>query len=343
MIKLYDLVFEDIEKNNIDLGDKTQEFQKKLELMTQKDQKALIDFISKLNDREIEEFKSLINKYSSVYDLDPPKTPLEVNLAKLYTNPQGPGELLFHLEVQDSEMDVGDKTNHDLIIKKEVFEVKKVEDDGKFRLGKKGVASKFNFNQNLLKMVFFLDRVTEILPKLEDDFEDVSPRLLKALELWESIVSTKYTPREAILTGSHSDKFRDAMIKIIKAVKDEIEINTDDEFTTVKFGGINVTPKDKGIDPVSIQNIDDDSVTLNFIGKDTLKILEILNELPYAREGDFIQDLNDAAKEVLNEFPSAIIFTFNGKIAIIDKDELSEKIVFDTVSQGNVILRINKF
>ena len=71
--------------------------------------------------------------------------------------------------------------------------------------------------------------------------------------------------------------------------------------------------------------------------------MEILNELPYAREGDFIQDLNDAAKEVLNEFPSAIIFTFNGKIAVIDKDELSEKIVFDTVSQGNVILRINKF
>ena len=33
MIKLYDLVFEDIEKNNIDLGDKTQEFNEKLELM----------------------------------------------------------------------------------------------------------------------------------------------------------------------------------------------------------------------------------------------------------------------------------------------------------------------
>ena len=33
MIKLYELVFEAIEKNDIDLGDKTQEFNEKLELM----------------------------------------------------------------------------------------------------------------------------------------------------------------------------------------------------------------------------------------------------------------------------------------------------------------------
>ena len=97
---------------------------------------------------------------------------------------------------------------------------------------------------------------------------------------WTKIVSNKYSPREAILNGAHSEGFRRAMIKIIDAVKDEIEVNTDDEFTTVKFGGVNVTPKNKGINPVSIGSIDDDSVTLNFIGKDTLEVLGILNELP---------------------------------------------------------------
>jgi len=50
MIKLYDLVFEDIEKNDIDLGDKTQEFNEKLELMSQKDQELLINFVENLND-----------------------------------------------------------------------------------------------------------------------------------------------------------------------------------------------------------------------------------------------------------------------------------------------------
>ena len=57
------------------------------------------------------------------------------------------------------------------------------------------------------------------------------------------------------------------MIKLINDIKAEIEINTDDEFTTVKFGGVNVNPTEKGIDPVSILICsDDDSVTLNFIG-----------------------------------------------------------------------------
>ena len=56
------------------------------------------------------------------------------------------------------------------------------------------------------------------------------------------------------------------MIKLINDIKAEIEINTDDEFTTVKFGGVNVNPTEKGIDPVSILKSDDDSVTLNFIG-----------------------------------------------------------------------------
>ena len=60
MIKLYDLVFEDIEKNNIDLGEKTQEFNEKLELMLPSAQKGLIDFVSKLDDTEKKQLGSLV-------------------------------------------------------------------------------------------------------------------------------------------------------------------------------------------------------------------------------------------------------------------------------------------
>ena len=77
MIKLYDLVFEDIEKNDIDLGDKTQEFNEKLELMSPKLQNVLIGLVTKLNDTEKKELGSLINKYPDIKGLESPKTPLE--------------------------------------------------------------------------------------------------------------------------------------------------------------------------------------------------------------------------------------------------------------------------
>ena len=60
---------------------------------------------------------------------------------------------------------------------------------------------------------------------------------------------------QAILQGEQSAKLRKFMIKLINDIKAEIEINTDDEFTTVKFGGVNVNPTEKGIDPVSISNM----------------------------------------------------------------------------------------
>ena len=192
----------------------------------------------------------------------------------------GPGEIFFHLELQDSTMLTKGITSHDLIVKGKIWEVKMVNERRNFRLApKEGSIGKYKVGRDLYKMVELLDKVTELLPELEEDFQDISPRLLKALRLWNTVVTTKYTPREAIFQGGHSDKFRDAMLEIITAVKDEI--------TTVKFGGVNVTPKDKGIDPISIQNIGDDSITLNFISQKTINILEILNELPYAKEGDF--------------------------------------------------------
>ena len=144
MIKLYDLVFEDIEKNDIDLGDKTQEFNEKLELMLPGVQKLLIDFIDKLNDSEKKELGSLLNKYSSVNDLKAPQTPFEIKLAQLDKRPIGPGEILFHLELQDSTM-VGD-TNHDLIVKGKIWEVKWVKKyGGPFRGAKDAKLSNFQF------------------------------------------------------------------------------------------------------------------------------------------------------------------------------------------------------
>tara|TARA_R110001606_G_C15281943_1_gene640637 strand:+ start:93 stop:1139 length:1047 start_codon:yes stop_codon:yes gene_type:complete len=340
MIKLYDLVFEDIEKNDIDLGDKTQEFNEKLELMSPKLQNVLIGLVTKLNDTEKKELGSLINKYPDIKGLESPKTPLEKKIALLQVQRViGPGEILFHLELQDSSM-VGD-TSHDLMVKGKVWEIKFVkESGGPFNPAKLGKITNFPFSRNLYNMVFFLDKVTAALPKLEEDFEDISPELLDALRKWNTRISNKFSPAQAIYQGELGRGIRDFMIDLIKIIKDEIEINTDDEFTTVKFGGINVTPKDKGIDPVSIQNIDNDSVTLNFIGKNTIKVLEILNELPYAREGDFQTDIDDSIKKVLEGMPSMIIWSNNGKMAIIDKDELVDKIVFDNITQNTFILKV---
>ena len=346
MIKLYDLLTEaivesTIVENDIDLGDKTQEFQEKLELMSKGQQKLVIDFVDKLNDTEKKEFKSLINRYSSVSDLKAPKTPLELDIAKLQiARVIGPGEILFHLQLEGSTM-VKEGNTHDLSVKGKVWEVKLVNGSGgPFNPAKLGKITNFPFSRNLYNMVFFLDKVTAVLPKLEEDFEDISLELLDALRKWDTTISTKFTPSQAIYQGEIGKGIRDFMINIIKIIKDEIEVNTDNEFTTVKFGGINVTPRDKGIDPVSINNIDDDSVTLNFIGKSTLKVLEILNELPYAKEGDFQTDIDDSIKEVLKDMPSMIIFSYNGKMAIIDENELVDKIIFDNITQNTFILKV---
>ncbi len=348
MIKLYDLVFEARIKNDIDLGDKTQEFEKKLALMDEADNNRLIETVRTFNDTEKEQFKSLINRYSSVTDLTAPTTPMEVKIAKLYVKGGniGPGEVLFHLELEDSSM-VAD-TNHDLVVKGKVWEVKKIDTittikkgdrGGSFRTAKKGIVSQFNFAQNLYKMVFFLERVTKLLPKFEEDFDDISPDLLNSLRKWSRNITKKYTPMQAILQGEQSFKLRKFMVKLINDIKAEIEVNTDDEFTTVKFGGVNITPAEKSIDPVSISNMGDDSVTLNFISDSTLKILEILNELPYAREGDFETDLDDAVQQVIKGLPNLILFSFEGKLLVVPEEKLEDSLEFDTISQNGINLR----
>jgi hypothetical protein len=340
MIKLYDLVFEDIEKNNIDLGDKTQEFNEKLELMLPSIQEGLIDFIGKLNDSEKKELGSLLNKYSSVDNLKGPKTPLELKIARLEFGQAGPGEILFHLELQDSTM-VGD-TTHDLMVKGKVWEVKKVENSGgPFRGAKEAKLSKFKFSKDLLIIVTFIDDVVDLLPKLGEDFEDISPELFNTLKEWNQKLY-KFTPKETILRGELSKKFRNWLVDAINTIKKEIEVNTDDEFTYVKFGGVNVGSKEKGIDPVNIQRVDDDTVTLNFIGRDTLTILEKLNEMPYVNDGDFEMDLNDAVAKIVEDFPSLIAFSLTGKIAIIPQKEVKNQIEIGPISQGGINLQIKK-
>ncbi len=350
MIKLYDLVFEVKKETKRQpnfaadkLGDKNEEFEAKLALMSPEASNLLIKEVNRLKGSQLEEFKDLLNKYPNVKDLKGPRIPLERKIAGITPGTAGPGEILFHLELQDSTMLTKGITSHDLIVKGKIWEVKKVDNDKRnFRLApKEGSIGKYKVGRDLYKMVELLDKVTDLIPELEEDFEDISPRLLKALKLWNTVVSNKYTPREAIFQGGHSDKFRNAMLEIITAVKDEIEVNTDDEFTTVKFGGVNVTPKDKGIDPINIQNIDDDSITLNFISQKTINILEILNELPYAKKGDFeLSFSKDILEKALENFPSMIIFSMEGNIAIVEEKELVDKLEFDEVSQNVVSLRI---
>ena len=357
MIKLYELLTEAIAEatmveNNIDLGDKTQEFQEKLELMSSKNQTLLIDFVEKLNDSEKKELGSLINRYSSVNNLKAPKTSFEIKLSLLFVNPVGPGEILFHLELQDSNMDIGDQTNHDLIVKGKIWEVKKVigitpnaiptskpnQPKTNFRLAKKGKASQFKFNTDLLKTVIIIDDINAT-SRMEEDFNDISPKLRKALDDFDSLILSS-TPREAILRGDHNGRFKKQMIKIINDIKSEIEVNTDDEFTNVKFGGVNVVPKEKGIDPVSINTVNDDSITLNFIGRDTLKAIEKLNDLPYVQDADFINDMDAAVMEALEDMPSMIIWGQDGKILIIEKEKFKEIFEFGGVTQGNLQVKV---
>jgi len=228
MIKLYDLVFEaDVKRkpNYVKtLGDKTEEFEEKLALMPPEASNELIAVVNRLKGSQLEEFKSLINRFPSVKNLKGPQTPFEKKLAQIDKTPYGPGETLFHLELQDSKMDVGDETNHDLVVKGKVWEVKMVDGIAPnkiatskpnqpmtgFRLAKKGKASQFKFNMDLLKTVMLLDRITKD-QELEEDLNDISPRLRKALDIWER-THYKKTPRESILLGDHTAGFKNNMI-----------------------------------------------------------------------------------------------------------------------------------
>jgi hypothetical protein len=357
MIKLYDLVFEANAKRQPNyaadnLGDKNEEFEEKLALMPPEASNKLIAVVNRLKGSRLKEFKNLLNKYPNVKDLKGVKTPLEKKIARIDKTPYGPGETLFHLELQDSKMDVGRQTNHDLVVKGKVWEVKMVDGIAPnkiatskpnqpmtgFRLAKKGKASQFKFNMDLLKTVMLLDRITKD-QELEEDLNDISPRLRKALDIWKR-THYKKTPRESILLGDHTAGFKNNMIKLINIIKSEIETNTDDEFTNVRFGGVGIAAKEKGINPISIQKVDDDSVTLNFIGKDTLKAIEILNDLPYAEVTDFENDMEAAVFEALEDMPSMIIWGKDGRILIVEKDKFKEVFKFGGVTQGNLIVRV---
>ncbi len=235
---------------------------------------------------------------------------------------------------------VGD-TNHDLIVKGKVWEVKLVsKKGGPFRTAKKGKITKFKFSRNLLKIVNYLDDVVDRLPNLGEDFNEISPELLDSLRKWNERIATVHTPKTAILAGEMSDSFKEFMIGLINTIKKEIEVNTDDEFTYVKFGGVNVGSKEKGIDPVNVQKVGDDSITLNFIGRDVLEVLEELNDMPYVDNGDFVGDINDAVVQITNDFPPMIIFSYSGQIAILPKEELKNKLEFDGISQNEIRLKI---
>lgn len=317
-------------------------FLQKLSTMPQISQNKLMKLIEGLSEDEKSQFKSLLNKYSSPSQLEAPKSDLELKIDALYGRGEniGPGEVLFHLQLKNSSMT--EATNHDLTIGSEVWEVKRVKaGGGPFRPGKKGKITKFKFAGNLFKMISYLDKVTEMLPSIEDDIKDISPKLLSALNSYNTNITAKYTPREAIMQGELSVKVRSYIIKTVNTIKKEIEKNTDDEFTTVKFSGIGIPAKNKSIEPVKIDQVDGDTITLDFIGKDVIKILDVLNEFPYLSDGDFEGDLANAVGEVLEDFPSLIIYsTENSKIAIIPKDRVKDEIGLASISQNDIRLKV---
>jgi hypothetical protein len=333
-MKLYNLLLEV-------LDDKV--FKQKLDTMPGKDQDELVDLVNGLNEEEKKQFRSLLNKYSSPSQLKSPSGDLELKIEKLAPKGKniGPGEILFHLQLKDSTM-VGD-TTHDLVVGGEVYEVKKVgKSGGPLRPGKKGKITKFEFAGKMFEMVSYLDKVTTLLPKIKDDIQDISPELLSALESYNNVITTKFTPKQAILQGELSNKVRQYMVNTINVIKKEIEKNTDNEFTTVKFGGVGVSTKNKGIGPVKVDKIDGDSITLDFVGEDVLKILEVLNEFPYAKEGDFAGDIIDASKEALSDFPSLIIYsTTANRLVTIPKENVVEDVVLDSISQGDIRFKVS--
>ena len=331
-MKLYDLLLEV-------LDDKV--FEQKLNTMPEKDQKELINLVKGLNPEEKKEFRSLLNRYSSPSQLKAPSSNLELKIEELAAKGKniGPGEILFHLQIKNSSM-VGD-TTHDLTIGGEVWEVKKVtERGGPLRPGKKGKITQFKFSGKMFEMVSYLDKVTELLPNIQDDLQDISPELLSALEQYNEIIATKYTPKEAILRGELSGKVRQYIVNTINTIKKEIEQNTDDEFTTVKFGGVGVPVKNKGIGPVKVDKLDGDSITLDFIGGDVVKILEILNEFPYVEEGDFGEDISNAVLEILSDFPSLIVYSAK-KLVAIPKERVTKDLVLASISQGDIRFKVS--
>ena len=333
-MKLYNLLLEV-------LDDKV--FKQKLDTMPGKDQDELVDLVNGLNEEEKKQFRSLLNKYSSPSQLKSPSGDLELKLEKLAAQGKniGPGEILFHLQLKDSTM-VGD-TTHDLIVGGEVYEVKKVgATGGPLRPGIKGKISQFKFSGKMFEMISYLDKVTGLLPKIKDDIQDISPELLAALEQYNSIISTKYTPKEAILRGELSVKVRQYIVNTINTIKKEIEQNTNDEFTTVKFGGVGIPVKNKGIGPVKVDKLDGDSITLDFVGEDVVKILEVLNEFPYIKEGDFGEDISNAAKETLSDFPSLIIYSTDAnRLVAIPKERVTEDVVIASISQGDLRFKVS--
>ena len=121
--------------------------------------------------------------------------------------------------------------------------------------------------------------------------------------------------------------------------------NTDDEFTTVRFGGVNISPKDKGIEPIKIDKIDGDTITLDFIGRDVLTFLEVLNDFPYvsSKDGDIEDDINDALDEVLESLPSLIVFSNQiDKLVVIPKDRIKDEVTLSGISQGEIRLKVKK-
>jgi hypothetical protein len=321
-------------------------FKQKLNTMPKKSQEKVIALVEKLSESNKKEFKSLLNKYSSVSQLKAPQSTLEKELGNLFVKGEniGPGEVLFHLQLKNSSM-VGD-TTHDLTVGSEVYEVKRVgSKGGPFRSGKKGKISQFKFSSDLAKIVTVINQISKRLPKVEDDIKDISPKLYNVLSNWNKNISQSYTPQGAILAGELSQKFRNYMVKAIDIIKQEVEKNTDDEFTTVKFGGVNISPKNKGIDPVKIDKIDGDKITLDFIGNDILNFLQILNELPYLREGDFLEDIEEAVNQILSQLPSLIIYSINAnKLVVIPKDRIKEEIELDSISQGEIRFKVkNEF
>ena len=334
-MKLYDLILEVLDD---------QVFKQKLDTMPPKTHNALIKFAEGLDESEKKEFKSLFNRYSSPTQLKAPNGSLELELNKLKAGKGtniGPGEILFHLQLKNSSM-MGD-TNHDLTVGGEVWEVKEVRvGGGPFRGAKKSKISQFKFGSNLYKMITIIDRIAEQLSEVGDDIGDISPKLLAALRNWNENITKTYTPKQAILQGELSGKFRAYLVRTLKIIQQEVKKNIDNEFTTVKFGGVNVNTRDRSIEPIKIDKVDDNSITLDFIERDVIKFLEVLNEFPYAKEGDFEADIQDSVDAITSQIPSLIVFSSEaGKLVVIPKEKVPEDIVFASISQGEIRFKVN--
>ena len=197
-------------------------FKQKLDTIPEELQPKVIAFVEKLSEEDKKQFKSLLNKYSSVSQLQPPKGRLEKEIENLVVTGIGPGEVLFHLQLKNSSM-VGD-TTHDLTVGSEVYEVKRVKKEGgPFRSAKKGKLSKFKFSSNLYKMITIVNGIADRLSEVGEDIKDVSPELFKVLKGWNEKITTAYSAQEATLAGELSQVVRNYIINAINTIKREIE------------------------------------------------------------------------------------------------------------------------